>query len=163
MPETLDSKEVDRVWKLVEDIRTCMLASVDGSAVRSRPMSAIARQSENAIYFLTDASGHKDNEIEGDHHVCLSFQKDKDGKYLSISGAGRVLEDRALIKELWSIAAEAWWDGPEDPSIRVIEVTPVDAQYWESSHGPAAWVQMTLAAAFGAKPDLGDTHKVRLS
>ena len=160
MAEVYESKEIDRVWALVEDIRVCMLATLSGDAMRARPMSAIARQSENAIYFLTDISGHKDDDIDADHHVCLAFQKS--GEYLSLTGAARVLDDRALIKDLWSLAAEAWWDGPEDPAIRVLEFTPREAQYWESASGPAAWVQMTLAAAFGARPDLGDSHKVQL-
>lgn len=160
MAESHESKEIDRVWRLVEDIRTCMLATLNGNAVRARPMSAIPRQSENAIYFLTDVSGHKDDDIDADHHVCLAFQKSD--AYLSLTGAARVLDDRALIKDLWSIAAEAWWDGPEDSAIRVLEFTPSEAQYWESVGGPVAWVQMTLAAAFGGRPDMGDTHKVEL-
>lgn len=158
-----DSKEIDHVWKLIEDVRICMLATVNGESVRARPMSAIARQSENAIYFLTDISGHKDDEIDAHHDVCLAFQQTSSGKYLSLTGAARVLDDRALIKDLWSIAAEAWWEGPDDPSVRVLEVTPRDAQYWESASAPVAWVQMTLAAAFGAKPNLGERREVDLN
>jgi general stress protein 26 len=73
-----------------------------------------------------------------------------------------VLEDRALIRELWTTAAEAWWDGPDDPGVSVIEVTPIDAQFWEGPHGLAASVAMMVAAATSGPPVLGDQRKVDL-
>jgi general stress protein 26 len=158
-----DPQDVERVWKLMDDIKICMLASSEGDALRIRPMGAQPRQSENAIYFLTDVSGHKDEEIEADDRVCLGFAKPNDGKYLSISGRARVLNDRALIKDLWSPAAQAWWSGPDDPSIRAIEVTPEDAQYWEGPGGVAAMIKMAAAAVTGQRPDMGEQRKVELN
>ena len=35
------------------------------------------------------------------------------------AGAARVLNDRARIRDLWTPAAKAWWEGPDDPRIRV--------------------------------------------
>jgi general stress protein 26 len=164
-PERSGSTErydIDRVWKLIDKIKICMLATRAGETIRARPMSAIARTSENAIYFLTDAEGHKDDQIDQNGAVCLVFAKPDSGKFLSVNGQARVLDDRALIRDLWSVAAEAWWEGPEDPTIRVIEVTPEEAEFWEGPHGLVATIQMVIAASTAAPPVMGDQRKVDL-
>ncbi|MBX3429860.1 MAG: pyridoxamine 5'-phosphate oxidase family protein [Hyphomonadaceae bacterium] len=157
-----DSKDVDRVWKLMEKIGVCMMASKDGDKIRSRPMGARPNKAHNVIYFLTDVRGHKDEEIHGDHHVCLSFAEPAEGKFLTISGEARVLNDRELIRELWDTAAEAWWSGPNDPVVRAIRVTPHEAQFWEGPHGIVATFGMAVAAATSAPPLLGEHRKVDL-
>jgi general stress protein 26 len=155
-----DPADVDRVWKLIEKIDICMFATHDGETIRARPMSSIPRQAENAVYFLTDVKGHKDEEVENDQSVSLLYAKPGDGKFLAVTGRGRVMNDRALIKDLWNTGAEAWWSGPDDPSVRVIEVTPQDAELWEGPHGVVATVQMVIAAATSMPPVLGDQRKV---
>jgi general stress protein 26 len=155
-------EDIDRVWELMDKIGICMLASKDGEKIRARPMGATTRQNENAIYFLTDERGHKDEEVEGDENVCLIFAEPNDGKFVTVTGRPRVLNDRALIRDLWDTAAEAWWSGADDPGVRVIEVTPEDAQFWEGPHGLVATVGMAIAAATSAPPLTGEQRKVDL-
>lgn len=157
-----DPKDVDRVWKLMEKIGVCMFASKDGDKIRSRPMGAKPSKGQNAIYFLTDERGHKDEQVERDNHVCLSFAEPGDGKFLAVSGIASVRYDRALIRDLWDTAAEAWWSGPDDPVVRAIEVTPEEAQFWEGPHGIVATFAMVVAAATSAPPLMGDQRKVDL-
>jgi general stress protein 26 len=157
-----EAHDVERVWKLMDKIKICMLASLDGEKIRARPMAAYARQNDGLVYFLTDARGHKDEEIARDENVCLIFAEPKDGKYLTVTGRARVTNNRVLINDLWNTAAEAWWDGPEDPSIRLLEVTPEDAQFWEGPHGLVATVAMVIAAATSGPPVMGDQRKVDL-
>ncbi len=161
-PRPSDPEDINRVWKLIDKIGVCMLASKDGEKIRARPMGAKARQSENAIYFLTDQRGHKDEEVARDDHVCLSFSEPGSGKFVAVTGKARVLNDRALIRDLWDTSAEAWWSGPDDPGVRVIEVTPEDAQFWEGPHGVFATFAMVVAAATAGPPVLGDQRKVDL-
>src|SRR5689334_8813515 len=61
------------VWKLMQDLGTCMLASLEHGVIRARPMTPRPRESENAVYFLTSARGDKDEEIEADDSVSLMF------------------------------------------------------------------------------------------
>lgn len=158
-----DTDDIDRVWKLMEKIEICMLVSRDGEKIRGRPMGPHLNREANAIFFLTDARGHKDEEVSADAHVCLLFQEPDRGKYLSLTGRARVSNDRTLIRKLWDTSAEAWWSGPDDPGVRVIEVTPEDAQFWEGPHGVVATFQMVVAAATSAPPVLGDQRKVDLT
>jgi general stress protein 26 len=155
-------EDVHHVWKLMEKMHVCMLASLDGEKIRARPMGAHPRESENVVYFLTHERGHKDEEVAQDEHVCLLFSRPNEGKFLSVTGRARVFNDRALIRDLWDTPAQAWWSGPDDPGIRVIAVTPEDAQFWEGPHGLAATVAMVVAAATAGPPVMGDQRKVDL-
>ena len=153
---------IDRIWELAEKIDICMFTTWDGSQQRSRPMSARVRRAENAIYFLTDLEGHKLTEIEQFPHVSLAWADNGGHKYAVIAGEAEVLNDRALIAELWESFDKAWWDDASDPRIRLLRVTPDDGEVWDSPNMLVATAKMLVAAATGAKPEMGDTAKVRM-
>lgn len=157
-----DPNGTERVWALINRYRTCMLATRAGETIRARPMAAHLAPAENAVYFLTDERHYKDEEIAADPNVCLAFANDGSANYVSISGHATVTNDRAKIKELWSLAAKAWWDGTDDPNIRLLTVTPVDAEYWDGENMVVASMKMAAAAMTGERPDLGENKKVRM-
>src|SRR5687768_14113136 len=128
----MPTDEIARVWDLMEKISFCMLATWNGTELRSRPMDARVRRTENAIYFLTDARHLKDDEIARYPQVNLAFADTGGVKYVSLSGTAAITNDRAKIKELWEPTAKAWWDTPDNPNIRLATVTPADAEYWDS-------------------------------
>jgi general stress protein 26 len=155
--------DVARVWRLMKKIKICMLASHDGEKIRARPMAAHPREDANVVFFLTDVRGHKDEELARDDTVCLSFARPEDGKFLVVTGHAAIVDDRTLISDLWDNDAAPFWQGPDDPNVRVICVTPHDAQFWEGPHGFAATVAMVFAAATAGPPVLGDQRKVNLN
>src|SRR5689334_24957819 len=103
---TMASDDLDRVWTLAEAIGFCMLATLEGGMIRARPMAAHADRGENAFYFLTDATSHKDEDIKANPAVNLAFADPSGQKYVSISGRAAVSNDRAKIKELWNVRSE---------------------------------------------------------
>lgn len=153
---------IDRIWELAEKIDICMFTTWDGKQQRSRPMSARVHREENAIYFLTDLEGHKLTEIEQYPHVSLAWADNGGHKYAVIAGEAEVLNDRAKIAELWESFDKAWWDDANDPQIRLLRVTPDDGEVWDSPNMLVATAKMLVAAATGAKPEMGDTAKVRM-
>ncbi len=152
--------EQAKVWELAEKIGFCMLTTQAADALRARPMAAHAEAIEAAFYFLTDVSSHKDDEIAEHPNVCLAFADSKGQKYVSISGKAEVLDDREKIRELWTTPAKAWWDNPDDPSIRILKVTPDFAEYWDSPGTIISYIKMAAAAISSARPDMGDNAKV---
>ncbi|WNJ93046.1 pyridoxamine 5'-phosphate oxidase family protein [Bosea sp. 685] len=154
----------DRAWTLIDDIGLCMLVTHDGSSdeLRSRPMSAHAARDEDAIYFLTDARNHKDDEVEINDNVCLTFADNGSYRYVSVTGTANILDDRRKIGELWSTAARAFWKSKDDPNIRVLRVRPAMAEFWDSPGKIVTTVKMAAAAITGSKPHLGDNRKVVL-
>ena len=156
------ARDVDRVWELMKKIGFAMLVTRDGDKLRARPMSAYLQREENTIYFLTDARRHKDEEIARNPSVNLSFADASNQKYVSLTGNAVVSNDRAKIRELFSTPAKAWWDSAEDPNIRVLKITPDDAEFWDSPGTVISYVQMAAAAVSGTRPDLGDNRKVSM-
>ncbi|PWE52955.1 general stress protein [Metarhizobium album] len=152
----------EKVWKLADSIGFCMLTTQSGTELKARPMSAHAERDENAFYFLTDVASHKDEEVSRHPNVCLAFADSKGQKYVSISGVAEVQNDREKIRDLWATPAKAWWDSAEDPSIRILKVTPSSAEYWDSPGTVISYIKMAAAAVTSAKPDLGENAKVQM-
>jgi general stress protein 26 len=151
-----------RAWDLMKKIGFAMLVTRDGDKLRARPMSAYVDREENAIYFLTDARHHKDEEITRNPAVNLSFADAGSQKYVSLTGTATVSNDRAKIRELFTTAAKAWWDDADDPNIRVLTVAPDDAEFWDSPGTVISYVKMAAAAVSGTRPEVGDNRKVAL-
>ena len=100
------ARDTDHAWDLMKKIGFAMLVTRDGDKLRARPMSAYLERENNAIYFLTDARRHKDDEIARNPNVNLSFADASDQNYVSVSGTAVVSNDRAKIKQLFSTAGE---------------------------------------------------------
>ena len=152
----------DRVWELMDKIGICMLTTWDGSDLHSRPMGSYPRREDHTIYFLTDVRQHKDDEIARYPKLALAFADTGSQAYVSVSGKAEVSNDRAAIKKLWSTPAKAWWESPDDPNIRVLKVTPIEAQYWDGPGKVVSTIKMAIAAATGNRPDLGENRKVSM-
>lgn len=139
------ARDTDRAWDLMKKIGFAMLVTRDGDKLRARPMSAYLERENNAIYFLTDARRHKDDEIARNPNVNLSFA-----------------DDRAKISQLFSTPAKAWWDSAEDPNIRVLKFTPDEAEFWDPPGTVISYVKMATAAVTGTRPEIGDNRKVAM-
>lgn len=90
----------ERVWELAEKIDICMLTTWNGKQQRSRPMSARLHRDENAIYFLTDVSGDKNDELGTFPTVSLAWADNGNYRYAVVSGTAKVTNDRAKIAQL---------------------------------------------------------------
>jgi general stress protein 26 len=160
----MSETDLDRVWDIMEDISVCMVTTHAGGRMRSRPMHAIPDRDENAVYFITDIRGAKDDEIAAAPDVCLAFADIGDNTYLSVTGTAATVRDPAKAEEFWSTEAQAWWPrGPRDPAVRILRVVPEQAEYWDT-RGNSVTVALKLVAArmTGREPDLGTNRKVNV-
>jgi len=155
-------EDIECTWDLMKKIRFAMLVTRDGEKLRTRPVAAYLDRAHNAIYFLTDARRHKDDEIARSPEVNLSFADAGDQKYVSLTGTASISNDRAKIRELFSTLAKAWWDSVEDPNIRVLKIIPDDAEFWDSPGTVISDVKMATAAVTNTRPDMGENRKVSL-
>jgi general stress protein 26 len=157
-----EAEQLDLVWKLAHDMRTCMFTTWDGKQQNARPMASHVFRDRHAIYFLTNADSPKEQELAKFPEASLIYMDTGANKYLKIYGRTQSRDDRALIRELWSPFAKAWWDSPDDPNIRVIVFTPESAEYWDSPNALIA-VPIMLMNAAGAKISLGESAKVKIA
>lgn len=158
----MTSEPHDRVWELMEKFHIAMLITTVGTEVHARPMGATVSRKEDAIYFFTNVDSQKASDMAVNPNVTLLFVDDDGQKYVSLKGRGEVLNDRSKIKELWTPFVQAWWDGPDDPEVRLVKITPATAEYWDSPGTIASYAKMLAAAVTGAQPKVGDNKTVVL-
>jgi general stress protein 26 len=157
----MEHDEHQRVAELVAATATAVLTTrgADGS-LHSRPLAVLQDDFDGRIWFLVEDPSEKTAEIVADPRVNVSFASKKG--YLSIAGTARIVHDEAQVDELWSPAAEAWFEGGrENPAIAVIEVTADSAEYWAKTEpGVFALVKATRAMITGEEPDVGEHRTV---
>lgn len=66
------------------------------------------------------------------------------------------------IAELWSEMDKVWWDSKDDPTIRLLTVTPERSNIWDSPGALVSGAKMLMAAVTGGAPKLGDNAAVRM-
>jgi general stress protein 26 len=150
----------DRVWRLMKRIRICMFCRWQDGGLCARPMTALVRREEGAVYFLSSAGADREGDIERDPRVWLAFADIRHQKYVSLSGVAQIVADRRKIRELWGLGAKAWWKTPDNPRLRLIRVTPGEAEYWDSPGNVVSSLKFAYALATGGYPDPGEHEKV---
>ena len=157
-----DQKTVHRIWSIIEKAGICMMTTRFEGGLRARPLEARPEQEENAIYFLTDRRGLKDDEVQLHPDVCLTFIYPKWKVYLSLTGRAFISEDISRARKLWNDEQQAWWPGgPEDPNLLVMRVELDRAEMWDGPASSAvAAFEFAKARLTHKKPNLGEKRKV---
>jgi general stress protein 26 len=154
--------DLEKVWAMMKKIGYCMLITGREDDMSSRPMATIVRKNNHDIVMLTEKQSGKDSQIHQNPHVLLNFC-DGSTEFVSVEGVAEISEDRELIKELWNPGAQAYFpQGPTDPNVVAILVSPQDAEYWITNSGLISSVKMAFAIATGNQPDLGENRKLSL-
>ena len=132
--ENSTAELVDNINDIIEDFSVAMLISTDTEGVmHARPMSVAYHETKTGnIFFATSAVNGKTAEIENNPQTALTLQSNN--QFVSLSGQSVVINDRALIRELFSPAWKAWYPlGAEQVDIRLIKFSPERGEYWDLS------------------------------
>ena len=147
----------------VKDIRIAMLCTNSDGRVVSRPMSVQELGQDGKFWFLASADSHKVDDIAANPSVGIMIVDPGAATYVSVTGDARVSNDRAQIAEFWNPLYKAWFEGPDDPAIRVIEVSPVSAEYWVTKGGKfVSFVSMLASAVTGKHLETGENKTLQL-
>ena len=152
----------DRAWELMKKIQFALFTTWNGSKQAQWPLTANAERDEGAIYFLVSNRDGKYDALDEFPAVTLGFADPGGPKYVVVNGMAALTNDRAKIKDLWTVFAKAWWDSADDPDIKLLTVIPEQAEIWDSPNKLIATAVMLTAAATGTKPAVGDHGQVRL-
>ena len=155
-------ESIDKIKDLTEGIDFCMLTTIDGGHLRSRPMSTQEFEFNGDLWFFTSDNTHKIEEIDKDNRVNVAYSKTDDNTYVSLSGRGEVSKDRAKIEELWNPILKAWFpEGLDDPHLCLLKVTVEQAEYWDApSSKIVQLVGFVKALATGQEADYGENKKI---
>jgi general stress protein 26 len=155
----LDPKQ--KVGELIKDIRTTMMTTIDSNGVpRSRPMYTQEAEFDGDLWFLADAHSSKMAAIARNPRVNLGYANPSKERYVSVTGAAQILDDRSKIQELWRPFLKAWWEGPDDRRIRVIRVEVEEVEYWDSPGKLAYTLAIARSALSGKRRELGENETI---
>lgn len=157
-------ESINKLQELTEGIDFCMLTTMDGGYLRSRPMSTQEFDVEGELWFFTSDNTHKVEEIEKDNRVNVAYSKPDDNTYISVSGRAEISKNRAKIEELWSPILKAWFpEGLEDPHLCLLKISVEQAEYWDSPSSKLVEIfGFVKSLATGQQASYGENEKINL-
>ncbi|GAB3715006.1 pyridoxamine 5'-phosphate oxidase family protein [Spirosoma flavus] len=163
---TKSNQQLEKVRDMINDIRIAMMTTIDAEEnLVSRPMAVQQIDDEGSIWFFTQRTSPKVDQIDNhDHRVNLGFASVSDSDYVSVSGTASEVDDRAKIDELWNPQAKVWFPkGKDDPDLTLLKVKIDMAEYWSASDSRMVRLfQQAAALVTGNPPDMGENQKVHM-
>lgn len=155
------TEELDKLHEMIDGMRTAMLTSFHDEQLRSRPMAIIHRGEDNIIWFFTGADTEKAREIKENSHVNVALADESSNKFVSLSGRASLLKDPSLAKTMWTPFAKGWFDGPDDPNLRIIKFEIDGAEYWDAPSSKMVYIfNLLVSAVTGKEVGMGENREV---
>ncbi|MBI2389255.1 MAG: pyridoxamine 5'-phosphate oxidase family protein [Deltaproteobacteria bacterium] len=121
----------DELREMLRHFRTAMLVTHDTTGMpRARPLVIVKVEDDARVWFATTDHSPKIREITGDAAVAVVCHRSSDEAWISVSGHARLVRDRQRAHAMWSPGLQAWFSGPDDPALLLIEVVPTHAEYY---------------------------------
>lgn len=138
MGEQENLNQADAIAKLksIASGEIAMLGTFGGPfTVNSRPMATQEVDDDGTLWFFSGKGSEKNEDIADNSVVCVTYSLPNKSEYLSLSGRASVEKDQKKIEQLWTAWAKPWFgEGPRDPNITLIRVTPTSGHYWDTKH-----------------------------
>ena len=121
-----------KLGRLIRDIRVALLTTIDRDRrFHTRPVQTLQVEGDRTLWFFTDWSSPKVDELQHDVRVSLGYADPAKNVYCAVSGLGNLFRDVQKAKQLWSIEQRAYYpDGPEDKRLALLRVQIERAEYW---------------------------------
>ena len=145
-------------WNRISKVQAGMLATKDSRPV---PMSPYADRDENAIWFITAQGTDLDKAAQGGELANLCVSDPSANIYANVNGAVRLVDNPEKLDELWNVVAGAWFeDGRDDKDVRLVRMTPSDAEVWATDGAAGFLYEITKAHMTDGKPDMGEHGRI---
>ena len=109
--------------------------------------------------FLRILRAHKDDEIARYPQVSLGFADTNSQKYVSVSGKAEIIADIDKMTELWTISAKAWCGSANNPDVRLIKITPRQAEFWDAPGNFVSNLRVAFSLMKGSPPNHTGEHQ----
>ena len=157
----------EKLWELIKDVRFAMIShQTETHEIHAQPMTMLNSErmdeDQNVYFILKDTNDIVQAVEAGRNQLGLVFSKPSDDIYVSISAHGEISTDRALIDKLWNPWAENWFDGKDDPSVRVLVAKAVSAEYWNVTDNKVTHLLKVLKGNITGKTEEPDSEQKRL-
>ncbi|MEM0962366.1 MAG: pyridoxamine 5'-phosphate oxidase family protein [Bacteroidota bacterium] len=159
-------ERIEKLADLIEDIRICMLTTVDTDGKPwSRPMATQSVRFGGDLWFFTRDDSEKVEHIARNRDVGAAFAHPGRQDYVTMAGTALIVDDRQKAEELWSEPLAAWFPkGLDDPHLRLIKLEVERAEYWDSPSNPVVYALGYVKSKLTGEPatDLGENEKLSI-
>lgn len=165
--ENLKNQEaIEKIKEMVDKIDISMMCSFTSESdyPHTVPMSRQEVDDEGNIWFLFSSESETHRNLVKNNKISLQYAHVGDYNFLSIDGTAEISQDKERIDKYWNKMIEAWFEkGKEDPRIRVLKVTPVDAHYWDNKSNKFVTImKVAVSAISGQQLDIGREGELNL-
>ena len=165
------ASELEKFYELVYDIDTAMMTTrrADGH-LRSRAMANQKRAAGADLWFVCADGSAKLADLAHDPHINLTYYRDSNREWVSVSGLATVTRDREKIRELWAEDWKVWFPDegdprhgtPDDPRLVLIGVQIHGAEFLEvDKPRPLIVYELVKGWLTGTEPELGQMHAIK--
>ncbi len=131
-PEPIEPNELrEKALRVMREARFPQLASMDGDQPRLRPVSPV-RTDGFVVYVANLQSYHKTGEIAANPKVELCYLDEKHDQ-ARITGVAEVVEDDALLQEIWdeNPLLRQYLGTIDNPELIVYRIRPTRVRYMQ--------------------------------
>ena len=157
------SIDLAELVRLIREIRIALLTTLDlDGQFHTRPVQTLQVEEDGTLWFFTDWSSPKVQELDRDMRVSVGFADPARNTYVALSGVGTLSKDSNKARALWSTEQRAFYpDGPEDPRLALLRVALHKAEYWIAPGRASYLVAAARAGATGEPVGvLGENRKI---
>ena len=164
------TSELEKFYAAIESIDTAMMTTrrSDGH-LRSRAMANQKRAAGADLWFVCKEGTAKLADIANDPHLNLSYYRDGNREWVSVSGTAIISRDRDKIRELYAPDWSVWFDKEgdprhgtaDDPRMVLIGVTVHAAEFLDVTKSkPMLLFELVKGCVSGTEPEFGEMHKL---
>jgi general stress protein 26 len=126
----MDNSHKDNILTIMKNAKRGMLVTKGKDFLSARPMHVIQNEYDGTLWFFSNYNSKKNNEISGSE-VCVTFQDQKTGAYMSLTGECTISRDMHLIEKFWSSEVEPWFpEGKSSPNVSMLKIDVEFGEYW---------------------------------
>ena len=135
---------------VLDGLTFAMVATADDTGTwKARPL-ALAGQEGDVLSFLVSVQADWVEALEvSGSPTTVTFSDPGKNTWVAVQGSARTVEDHARIAALWNPGAAAYFEGPEDPQVRVLDVDVAYGEYWDGPHGRVGSLLQLAVKALG--------------
>lgn len=149
-----DAEIRTKFWKSLQSDRTMFLGLADGEDGHARPMTAQLEDEgwdgdsyRGPIWFFSSNDNALVQSLErasGGARATALFTSKGHDVWASIHGTLTTSSAPATIDRLWNRFVAAWYEGKDDPKIRLIRLDADNAEIWIDASSIVAGIKMLI-------------------
>jgi general stress protein 26 len=162
-PMTEIAADLPTLLEMLRETRFTMFTTHQGDRIVARPMTTLKATDDGSLWFFGVRDSELAQEVAADSRVGLAYADTGKGSYAFVTGSGHLREDPAKVEELWNPIHEAWYDGPDDPDLQLLQVRIDSAEYWDShDSGVLRFLGVIKAAVTGDDHEVGEHGELKM-